>query len=101
MSGASAQSVLPTPDGGVVVLGITTVNLSMNLSDVWLFKVNANGDTLWSRSFGGGNEDYGRVIAPTSDGGFIIGAETESYGSGGSDIWLIKTDASGNLVPLK
>jgi hypothetical protein len=101
ISDASAQSLLPTPDGGVVVLGITTANMSMNLRDVWLFKVNANGDTLWSRSFGGGNDDYGMALAPTSDGGFIIGASTESYGNGASDIWLIKTDASGNLVPLK
>ena len=101
ISDASAQSVLPTSDGGVVALGITTANMAMNLRDVWLFKVNADGDTLWSHSFGGGNDDYGMALANTSDGGFIIGASTESYGNGGSDIWLIKTDANGNIVPLK
>jgi hypothetical protein len=100
ISDASAQSIVATSDGGIVVLGITTDSISLKESDVWLFKVNANGDTLWSRSFGGKNDDYGRCLAPTSDGGYIIGAETESYGAGKSDIWLIKTDSNGNIIPL-
>lgn len=63
-----------------------------------LFIVEAAGapEIEWSRTFGGKERDGGFYIQQTSDGGYIIRGWTESYGAGGSDIWLIKTDSKGN-----
>jgi predicted secreted protein len=53
-------------------------------------------DTLWTKTFGESQHDLGRCLQQTSDGGFIIAGETNSFGNGGWDLWLIKTDADGN-----
>jgi len=58
--------------------------------------VDANGDTLWARTFGGASGDVGYSVQPTSDGGYIVSGSTDSSGAGAQDVWLIKTDPDGN-----
>lgn len=92
----SASSILQTADGGYIVAGFT-YSFGAGNSDVWLIKTNSSGDTLWSRTYGGINEDKGRSVQQTADGGYIIAGYT--YGClGGFDVYLIKTDASGDLL---
>lgn len=54
-------------------------------------------DTVWTMSYGGNDQEEAYAVEPSIDGGFIIAANTKSYGTGLWDAWLIKTDAVGNL----
>lgn len=71
--------------------------------DLWIVKMDANGRVLWSKTFGGTNEDGGEAIASAPDGGCVIAGLTTSNdgdvsGShGSSDVWMIKVDAGGRL----
>jgi hypothetical protein len=84
-------------DGGFVVVGQTD-SYGKGAGDVWLLKVDSGGDTLWTRAFGGVGNDGGATVRQASNGGYIVAAWTESFGSGSSDMWIIMTDENGNMM---
>ncbi len=63
---------------------------------MYLLRIDANGDLIWSRTFGGSQTDHGWSVRQTIDGGFIIAGYTRSFGSVNEDVYLIKTDQMGN-----
>ncbi|MFH1009844.1 MAG: hypothetical protein V1784_01240, partial [bacterium] len=86
-----------TTDGGYILAGQTS-SYGAGIADFWLVKTNANGDSLWSRTFGGSQDDECYSVQQTLDGGYILAGETSSFGAGGGDFWLVKTNANGDSV---
>ncbi len=88
--------VQQTIDGGYILAGATWLFEANNYFDVWLIKTDENGDEEWSQTYGGAYWDEACSAQQTSEGGFIMGGYTWSYGCSG-DFWLIKTDGEGNI----
>jgi len=94
-----AYAVQQTSDGGYILAGVYDAYANFgNGGDAWLIKTDANGDTVWDMTFGGSSYDWAFAVQQISDGGYILAGDTASFGAGGQDAWLIKTDADGNKV---
>lgn len=88
--------VKQTFDKGYIVAGSTT-SFGAGASDVYLVKVDSMGWTTWMKSFGGFGNDVGRSVIQLSDTGYVIAGFTNSFGNGGYDAYIIRTDKNGNL----
>jgi hypothetical protein len=97
---ACGYDVQQTTDGGYIIAGaIDLIGSSpYGLFDIYLVKTDALGDTLWTRTYGGSSSDTPKSVLQTPDGGYIITGSTHSFGEGGADVYLIKTDAHGDLL---
>jgi uncharacterized protein YuzE len=89
-------SVQQTSDGGYIVAGITGSFVAES-ADIFLLKTDANGNIIWAKTYGGANNEWAHSIQQTSDGGYIVAGWTNTFGAGITDIFLIKTDANGNV----
>ncbi len=108
------ESITQTADGGYILGGYTASGISGNKTegniagslDLWFIKLDASGNIVWQNNIGGSGGDYIGEINPTSDGGYIVSATSYSGISGdktensigAGDYWIIKLNASGNIV---
>jgi len=90
------RSILETPDGGFIIAGETS-SFSAD-TDLWILKVDTNGNILWQKSYGGVGTDKAYCIQMTSDNGLIVAGETSSFNSQGADAWIIKLNSVGDVV---
>jgi len=91
------NALVQTKDRGFIVVG--RINSFKNgLFDTYLIKIDENGNKVWQKTFGGKSWDEANAIVPTKNDGFIVAGETNSFGNGEKDIYLIKIDKNGNKV---
>lgn len=91
-----AYSVKQTSDGGYIIAGHTK-SFGAGNKDVLLIRTDADGNQIWLKTYGGPQDDEGYSVLQTSDGGFVVAGVTSSFGAGGRDVYLIKTDPLGNV----
>lgn len=85
-------------DGGFVFAGSTWSFGNGSVDDIWLVRTESDGDSMWSRTFGGTGLDFCLSMDLTSDGGFILGGGTTLSGGQGVNCWIIKTDMNGDSL---
>ncbi|MFB6306637.1 MAG: hypothetical protein ABEH43_06565, partial [Flavobacteriales bacterium] len=90
-----AWEIIKTQDGNYLITG-TTTSWGAGGSDIFLMKFNADGDTLWTKTYGGSGDETGGDIIQASNGDLIIVGLTKSFGSGSNDVLMIRTDSVGN-----
>jgi hypothetical protein len=94
--GEVGSSLIQTSDGGYAIAGLTQ-SFGAGETDVYVVKLDANGNLQWTKTIGGPNFDVGNSLIQTSDGGYAIAGSTKSFGAGDEDVYVVKLDANGNL----
>ena len=113
--GDEAFSMQQTADGGFIVAGnsyssasgdVTGINNGpAGSTDYWVVKLDASRNIVWNKLLGGNQDDWGKSIQQTADGGYIVAGYSGSSASGdvtgtshGSfDYWIVKLDGTGNI----
>ena len=91
-----SSSMIRTNDGGYIMVGQTT-SFGAGGTDIYVVKMDASANIQWTRVIGGAGDDRGFAIIQTTDGGYAIAGDGNSYGAGNYDMYVIKLDVSGNL----
>ncbi len=91
------EEVIQTSDGGYIVAGRTYASYTPESCDAWVIKTDGNGDTTWTRKYGGNDEDMFNCVTETDDG-YIFAGLTNSFGPGYYAIWAVRTDDNGDTV---
>jgi hypothetical protein len=89
-----SSDIMPLEDGNHAISSWTN-SFGYSGSDAMLIKINPDGDTLWTRLYGGSGNDNANGFDITPDGGFIITGSTASFGSGREYVYLVRTDSEG------
>jgi hypothetical protein len=91
------KSCVECSDGGFAIIGYTNTH-GAGGHDGWLIRTNRTGHIQWSHTYGGSDDDYCMGIVQCAGGGYSIAGVTGSYDVRAGDIWLIRTDITGNLL---
>ena len=91
------MSTQQTADGGFIVAGYKW-SARITDWDMCLIKTDADGDTLWTKAYGGAEDDWGYSVQQTADGGYIVAGVTCCYGDRGYDAYLVKTNTNGDVM---
>jgi hypothetical protein len=109
----SLLAVKQTADGGFILAGSsyspvsgTKTSPHYRYSDYWLVRLDANGNQLWDRSYGGQDNDFASAVLQSSDSGFLVAGYSYSQSGGvktspqfgAGDFWLLRLDANGDLL---
>lgn len=94
----TGHSLAETSDGGFIVTGM--IYGGQSKYDLLVLKIDATGNQVWRRTYGGDNDEWGYCIKPNSRDGYIIAGQTNSFGAGDYDLWLIEIDANGKITAI-
>lgn len=101
-------SMVKATDGGYIIAGDSNsqdgdISGNHGSMDIWIVKLNSNGNIQWQKSYGGSGIDLVRSIQLTNDGGYVFAGGSNStdgdvtFNNGSFDIWIVKIDSIGNI----
>ncbi|OQP40035.1 hypothetical protein A4H97_17615 [Niastella yeongjuensis] len=106
----SPYAIASTTDGGAIITGSSTSNQSGDVGvnhggqDLWVVKVNANGDMGWNKLLGGSGYEASHAVNATPDGGYLIAGSSNSTDGdvgptqGADDLWVLKLNGAGQIL---
>ena len=96
----SPQSIIQTNKGDYIIAGIINdINKIGSNADMFVSKLDKDGNKIWNKEYGGNFEDYFKSMAETRDGGLVIVGSTRSFGVFPyRDLWIFKVSENGELV---
>ncbi len=95
-----ANSLTTLSDSTYILAG-ETYSYGNGGRDIYLIKFNANGDTLWTKTYGGANDDAAEYIFTDRNNQLLIVGNTKSFGAGNSDVYLLHLDVNGDTLWTK
>ena len=90
--------MLELPDGTVIMAGSHYVNMIPGHMNLQMMKIDADGNELWRRSYGGNGNDYAYDLIVLEDGSLVMSGRSAELGVFGSKVWLLKTNCMGLLT---
>src|SRR5437667_155717 len=99
----TANSMQQTADGGYIVAGSTNSSGVPGHPHAWVLKLDALGNVVWQKTYGGNGPDGACSVQQTTDGGYIVAGDLGTFGGchvAGSQnqAWVFKLDPMGNIV---
>ncbi|ASJ03056.1 hypothetical protein A3L09_07205 [Thermococcus profundus] len=92
----SASAVAITDDGGIIVAGHTE-SFGAGGKDVWVLRLDENGNVKWQKTYGGTKDDEANAVAIASNGDIIVAGGTWSFGTDKENAWILRLDENGNV----
>ncbi len=93
------KSVIQTTDGNYALTGYTKSYNDVDSGDVWIFKLDAIGDSTWCKFYGGSKEDFGNQIIEHPSGDLYVAGASKSFGTGlRMDGYIVHTDNNGIYI---
>jgi len=84
-----AYHIVPSEDDGFIVVGVTC-SFGAGYMDVYLLKIDGDGNKIWETTYGGREDDEPWEIINTEDGEFIVIGWTMSFAARDADAYLLK-----------
>ncbi|WP_461867150.1 PEGA domain-containing protein [Thermococcus sp.] len=91
-----ANAVIVDKNRNIIVAGWTR-SFGAGDDDIWVLKLNSEGNVKWQKTYGGSNWDAASTVALTSTGDIVVAGSTASFGAGSADVWVLRLDANGNV----
>ncbi len=85
-----------TADGGFVAVGMTD-SFGAGQEDLWVLRLDAQGDVMWSKTYGGPGVEQGWAVDLAPGGGYVVAGATTSFGAGGADYWVLRLNRDGSV----
>jgi hypothetical protein len=88
---------IQNPDGTYILAGGSKAFSGGGNENMWLVKTDSTGNLLWQKNYGGSGEESALSVSKTTDNGYILAGNTNSYGAGSYDMYIVKVDSAGNF----